>query len=51
MRLWWYQWLTPAPMMMQQRPPVFSAVAAHSRAKETTVFQSIPVIFSCQAGV
>lgn len=50
-RLLWYQWLIPAPMMIEHFPPVRSAVLAHSRAKLTTVFRSIPVSFSCQAGV
>ena len=40
MRLLWYQWLTPAPMMIEQRPSVFSAVDANSRANWRTVFAS-----------
>jgi hypothetical protein len=50
-RLLWYQWLIPAPMITQHLPPVVSAVFAHSRAKPRTVFLSMPVHFSCQAGV
>ena len=32
----WNQWLVPAPITIMQRPRVFSAVRANSRAARTT---------------
>ncbi len=47
----WNQWLVPAPMTIMQRPRVFSAVSANSRAMRTTAAAGTEVIASCQAGV
>ena len=47
----WYQWLRPAPTMTIERPRVFSALVANSRATVTIWSIGTPVIFSAQAGV
>ena len=47
----WNQWFTPAPMMIIERPCVFSALAANSRATTIARSRGTPVIASCHAGV
>ena len=47
----WYQWFNPAPTMTIERPPVFSALPANSRATVMIWLRGTPVIFSAQAGV
>ena len=47
----WYQWFIAAPMMIIDRPLVFSALVANSRATWMILSRETPVIFSAQAGV
>ena len=47
----WNQWLVPAPITIMERPRVFSAVRANSRAVRITAAAGTEVIASCQAGV
>ena len=47
----WYQWFNPAPRMTMERPPVFSALDANSRATVMMWSAGTPVIASAQAGV
>ena len=51
MRLAWYQWLIPAPMITVHLPFVRSAVVPHSRANLTRSARETPVYFSDHAGV
>src|ERR1035437_2294339 len=50
-RLLWYQWFTPEPMMTMHLPLVSRAVSPHSLAKRISVSRLMPVYFSCHAGV
>lgn len=47
----WYQWLTPAPRIIIERPCVLWAVSANSRAMVSIYWRGTPVICSPQAGV
>ena len=47
----WNQWFIAAPMMIIDRPLVFSALVANSRATWMILSRETPVIFSAQAGV
>ena len=47
----WYQWFTPAPRMTMERPLVFSALVANSRATWMMWARGTPVTRSAQAGV
>ena len=47
----WYQWFIAAPMMIMDRPVVFSALVANSRATVMMASRFTPVMFSAQAGV
>ncbi len=47
----WNQWLVPAPITIMQRPRVFSAVCANSRAARSTAPAGTEVTVSCHAGV
>ena len=47
----WNQWFIAAPMMTIERPLVFSALRANSRATWMIWSRGTPLIFSAQAGV
>ena len=47
----WYQWFIAAPMMIMDRPLVFSAFDANSRATVMIWSRGTPVMVSAQAGV
>ena len=47
----WNQWFIAAPMMIIERPWVFSALVANSRATCTILSRETPVMVSAQAGV
>ena len=47
----WYQWFSPAPRMTMERPRVFSATSANSRAVAMMASRGTPVTFSAQAGL
>jgi hypothetical protein len=47
----WYQWFIAAPMITMERPWVFSAFNANSRATVMIWSRGTPVIFYAQAGV
>ena len=47
----WYQWFRPAPTITIERPLVFSAFRANSRAVVMIWSRGTPLIFSAQAGV
>ena len=47
----WYQWFIAAPTITIERPWVFSALSANSRATVMIWLRGTPVIFSAQAGV
>ena len=47
----WYQWFSPAPRMTMERPLVFSALVANSRATWMMCSRGTPVTRSAQAGV
>ena len=47
----WYQWLSAAPRITIERPLVFSALRANSRATWMIGSRGTPVTFSAQAGV
>ena len=47
----WYQWFSPAPRITIERPLVFSAFEANSRATWMMCARGTPVTRSAQAGV
>ncbi len=47
----WYQWFIAAPMITMDRPRVFSALRANSRATVMIWSRGTPVMLSAQAGV
>src|SRR5262249_55013021 len=47
---WWYQWFMPAPMITVERPRVFAALSANSRATAIALSAGTPVLGACPRG-